>query len=83
MVGIRAENISLAPRGSEGSLDAAVEVVEPLGHATLLTVDLGGQTVKVQVPSTERVSPGETVGLRFEQSALRFFDTETQLGLTA
>ncbi|BCW56238.1 MULTISPECIES: ABC transporter ATP-binding protein [Micrococcaceae] len=83
MVGIRAENISLEQRGAEGSLDAAVEVVEPLGHATLLTVDLGGQTVKVQVPSTARVSAGDTVGLRFEQSALRFFDTETQLGLTA
>ncbi|MEW1809790.1 ABC transporter ATP-binding protein [Pseudarthrobacter phenanthrenivorans] len=83
MVGIRAENISLAQPGSEGTLDAGVEVVEPLGHATLLTVDLGGQAVKVQVPSTARVSAGDTVGLLFEQSALRFFDTETQLGLTA
>jgi multiple sugar transport system ATP-binding protein len=83
MVGIRAENISIVERGSEDSFDANVEVVEPLGHATLLTVDLGGQTVKVEVPSTVRVSSGDKVGLRFDQSALRFFDTETQLGLTA
>lgn len=83
MVGIRAENIALAEHGSEGALDAVVEVVEPLGHATLLTVDLGGQTVKVQVAATVRVSSGDKVGLRFDPAALRFFDTETQMGLTA
>jgi multiple sugar transport system ATP-binding protein len=83
MVGIRAENIYLEQRGAPGTLDATVEVVEPLGHATLLTVDLGGQTIKVQVASTVLVSSGEKVGLRFDQAAIRFFDTETQLGLTA
>jgi multiple sugar transport system ATP-binding protein len=83
MVGIRAENIYIEQRGAPGTLDATVEVVEPLGHATLLTVDLGGQTIKVQVASTVRVSSGEKVGLRFDQAAIRFFDTETQLGLTA
>ncbi|MGX1159296.1 carbohydrate ABC transporter ATP-binding protein (CUT1 family) [Arthrobacter sp. SLBN-100] len=83
LVGIRAENILLEQRGAAGTLDATVEVVEPLGHATLLTVDLGGQIIKVQVPSTVRVSSGDKVGLRFDQAAVRFFDTETQLGLTA
>lgn len=83
MVGIRAENISITERGAEGTLDATVEVVEPLGHATLLTAGLGGQTIKVQVPSAVRVSPGDQVGLRFDPAAIRFFDTETQLGLTA
>ena len=83
MVGIRAENIYIEQRGAPGTLGATVEVVEPLGHATLLTVDLGGQTIKVQVASTVRVSPGEKVGLRFDQATIRFFDTETQLGLTA
>ncbi|PNI09237.1 sugar ABC transporter ATP-binding protein [Arthrobacter sp. AFG7.2] len=83
MVGIRAENIYIEQRGAPGTLDATVDVVEPLGHATLLTVDLGGQVIKVQVASTVRVSPAEKVGLRFDQAAIRFFDTETQLGLTA
>jgi multiple sugar transport system ATP-binding protein len=83
MVGIRAENIYIEQRGTAGTLDATVDVVEPLGHATLLTVDLGGHTIKVQVASTVRVSRGEKVGLRFDQAAIRFFDTETQLGLTA
>ena len=82
-VGIRAENISVADRGSDGTLDARVDVVEPLGHATLLTVDLEGQTLKVQVPSTVRLETGQTIGLRPDPQALRFFDTETQLGLTA
>jgi multiple sugar transport system ATP-binding protein len=82
-VGIRAENISIAERGSEGTLDARVEVVEPLGHATLLTVDLEGQPLKVQVPSGVRLEPGQTIGLQPDRQALRFFDTETQLGLSA
>ncbi|WP_433875055.1 ABC transporter ATP-binding protein [Sinomonas atrocyanea] len=82
-VGIRAENISVADRGSDGTLDARVDVVEPLGHATLLTVDLEGQTLKVQVPSTVRLETGQMIGLRPDPQALRFFDTETQLGLTA
>ncbi|GAB3272148.1 ABC transporter ATP-binding protein [Sinomonas notoginsengisoli] len=82
-VGIRAENIALTDRGQDGALDAVVEVVEPLGHATLLTVTLEGQRIKVEVPSTVRLSPDQAVGLRPDLEALRFFDTETQLGLTA
>ena len=89
-VGIRAENIGIqeddggAPGGGHGgTLEASVDVVEPLGHATLLTVDLEGHPIKVQVPSSVRVSPDERIRLRFEPESLRFFDPETQLGLTA
>ncbi|GAB4098433.1 ABC transporter ATP-binding protein [Sinomonas halotolerans] len=82
-MGIRAEHISLVGEGTGAGLEARVEVVEPLGHATLLTVDLEGQRLKVQVPSTVRLDPDQSVALRPDPEALRFFDPETQMGLSA
>ena len=88
ILGIRAENIGISEDGAgaggaDGALEARVDVVEPLGHATLLTVDLEGHPVKVQVPSSVRVEPEHGIRLRFEPESMRFFDPETQVGLTA
>ena len=80
-LGIRAEAIELTEAGSPGAAPAHVEVVEPLGAATLLTTTVDGQELKVQVPPHVRVSSGDTVHLSFAERAIRLYDPETGLGL--
>ena len=54
-LGVRAENIEvLRDDRSTEALRATVQVVEPLGAATLLTVDIDGQVLKAQTPPTVR-----------------------------
>jgi multiple sugar transport system ATP-binding protein len=79
-VGIRAEAIQLAEKGTKGTIPARIDVVEPLGSATLLTVEVGQQEIKVQVPADHRVASGEQVLLRLAPESIRLYDAETGLG---
>ncbi len=76
-VGVRAEAIHLVGEGVADSVPATVLVVEPLGAATLLTVEVGDQVLKVQVPADTQVKPDETVHLGVAPKAIRLFDPET------
>jgi multiple sugar transport system ATP-binding protein len=81
-LGVRAENIEVLrdDRPAE-ALRATVQVVEPLGAATLLTVDVDGQVLKAQTPPTVRSEPHQEVWLRVAPEAMRIYDKETGLAL--
>jgi len=79
-VGIRAEAIQLTEGSTTGSIPARIDVVEPLGSATLLTVEVGQQEIKVQVPADHRVKSGDEVHLRLPPDSIRLYDPETGLG---
>ena len=79
-VGIRAEAIQLADPGAKGTIPARVDVVEPLGSATLLTVVVDQQEIKVQVPADHLVKSGEEIHLRLPPESIRLYDPETGLG---
>jgi multiple sugar transport system ATP-binding protein len=79
-VGIRAEAIQLTDESAEGTIPARIDVVEPLGSATLLTVEVGQQEIKVQVPADHPVKSGEEIHLRLPPESLRLYDPETGLG---
>ncbi len=77
-VGVRPEHIGLGSPG-EGHCDGTVDVLEYLGADTFVIVDggpLGQVTVRTDGDCTLR--PGETVGLRFAEEKLNFFDSEGQ-----
>ncbi len=76
-VGIRAEHIEVVPEPTEGALPAQVLVVEPLGSHLLLTLEVGGETLKVMVDTDLRVEPNAEVWLRFDPAKIRFMDRET------
>ncbi|GLZ02316.1 ABC transporter ATP-binding protein [Actinoplanes sp. NBRC 103695] len=73
LVGIRAEAI-----GVSADIPGTVEVAEPTGATTLLTVRWAGGELKVQ---TAAGFEGSEVGLSFPPAALRFFDPDTSLAL--
>ena len=60
---------------------ATVQVVEPLGAATLLTVDVEGQVLKAQTPPSFRSEPHQEVWLHVAPEAMRLYDKETGLAL--
>jgi multiple sugar transport system ATP-binding protein len=81
-LGVRAEKIDVLGDNRQGeALRATVQVVEPLGAATLLTVDVEGQVLKAQTPPSVRSVPHQEVWLRVAPEAMRLYDKETGLAL--
>jgi multiple sugar transport system ATP-binding protein len=78
-VGIRAEAISVGE--GRNPVPAVVDVIENLGSATLLTVNVADQVLKVQTPPQVRLSTGDKVNLNLEPQFIRLYDRETGLGL--
>lgn len=83
VLGVRAENIAVATDRSSGDIPATVLVVEPMGSSVLLTVDVDGQSIKVQAPPTFRTRPHQTIWLTFSPNTMRFYDSATSLALEA
>ena len=83
VLGIRAENVAVGTERSSGDIAGTVLVVEPMGSTILLTVDVEGQTVKVQAPPTFRTAPHQTIWLTFSPNTMRFYDRETSMALEA
>ena len=56
------------------SLSAVVDLIEPMGHETLLHMLAGEQDLRVVVDHRVAVTPGETLHLRFSPSQTHVFD---------
>jgi multiple sugar transport system ATP-binding protein len=79
VIGIRPHDMGLASVG-EGNGTGRVEVVEPLGAATLVHLGVEGLLptfLRVMVPSETHVEVGERVGFRLRADRLHLFDEAT------
>jgi multiple sugar transport system ATP-binding protein len=75
-IGVRPEHVVLAPPGRNGSIDAAVEHVEPLGHETLARLDASGEKLFMRLGGMPPLETGKRVRVVVEPSALHFFDAD-------
>ncbi len=73
-LGIRPEHVVLRP---DDGAEAAVEVVEPMGSETLLTLLLGTERLAVLVRDRLAIRPGETLHVGFMPGAEHFFDPDS------
>jgi ABC-type sugar transport system ATPase subunit len=81
-VGIRPENLTLVAADSD--LVGRVDVVEPLGSATLLHVATGeGADLRVLVSDFARDRTGDEIGLRVDRSEIHLFESESGLRISA
>jgi multiple sugar transport system ATP-binding protein len=78
IVGIRPENITLVEE-QKAILSAEVHVSEPQGSHQIVALQLDDHIYKIVSPSLPRIEPGDIVHLAFPQSALRFYDPESEL----
>ncbi len=76
-LGVRAENIAAESARTDGALAGAVLVVEPLGSHNLLTVQVGGERVKVNAHADSRFEPGQQIWLKFAPEKIRWMDRDT------
>jgi multiple sugar transport system ATP-binding protein len=75
---IRPEYIRLVPPGSaEATLDAKVDLVEPLGPKDIIHLSWRGHDVRAIGRPGERPRIGDTVGLEFPRKHVLFFDDAT------
>ncbi|WP_293866100.1 ABC transporter ATP-binding protein [uncultured Alsobacter sp.] len=74
---IRPENIVVHPQPSPGAVAAEVDVVQPTGSQTILSVSVNGVPLTVLVPRFERDLAGRKLWLSFPPEHVRFFDTGT------
>lgn len=75
ILGLRPEAILLGPPQRAGLL-AQVTMVEPRGPEAVVTMEIGGVTLKAVTPSDERPGEGATVSLRIDPASVVLFSGE-------
>ena len=80
-VGVRPEDLTLAPEGASGQIIAQVDVVEPLGNEVLVHWTSPVGTLLSRIPGQASPNIGVSVPLHFAFSKLHFFDSTTEVAL--
>jgi multiple sugar transport system ATP-binding protein len=81
-VGLRPEDLALAPGAAPGGLPATVWLVEPIGPETWVTVERAGTRLVARCPPQLELAPGAAVTLTFDPARLHRFDGATGRRIT-
>jgi len=73
-IGVRAEDVVVTAPAAEGSGDARVLVVDPMGSETLVTLEYRGQRLVARVAGDARFEPGQSVAVRLPTDGVLTFD---------
>jgi multiple sugar transport system ATP-binding protein len=80
ILGIRPQyldRVNASSLRSDMSFSRVIELVQPTGSRTYITVKLGGHDVVAEIESTERGRVGEVIELSFNLEHAVFFDPVT------
>jgi multiple sugar transport system ATP-binding protein len=77
VLGIRPEEVLIAD-GHPADMQAVVTLREPLGDETIYDLQVGQQSVQMRTPPSLRLAIDDKVPIRFDGSALRLFDRDTE-----
>ncbi|PHQ38233.1 glycerol-3-phosphate ABC transporter ATP-binding protein [Halorubrum persicum] len=80
ILGIRPEDLHLSDAQTDGQLptiNAEVNVREPLGDSLLLHCSIGSTSCNIQAEPRTQVTAGETVSVTYDPARLHLFDAET------
>jgi multiple sugar transport system ATP-binding protein len=80
ILGLRPEDIglSIGGIGVDSTVDAVVELVEPLGAETLFHLTTGAHAMVARLGAAERIAPGQKVRAAFAAARFHFFDPTTE-----
>ncbi|QZX99227.1 ABC transporter ATP-binding protein [Halobaculum rubrum] len=76
-LGIRPEDIELAPDPGPATVVASVDVVEPMGRENLLHVSVEDRDVVASVSGEYDISIGQDIRLRFPRDRIHMFDSDS------
>jgi len=71
-MGIRPEALSVASK-DDADLLGTIEIVEPRGPETVVTVGIGNENLKLVTSPTESLRTGDPIGLKVDHDSLVFF----------
>ena len=77
LLGIRPENIRIADEGRR-SIDAWVDVVEPVGSDNYLYLMVGDEECTVRVPADVKPTESEDLRIAFDEEDVHLFDDTTR-----
>jgi multiple sugar transport system ATP-binding protein len=77
VIGIRAENMEPLNQPADDALKVTVLVVEPLGSQNLLTIQIGGDIIKVSTHPDFRAQPDQDIWIRFPADKIRWIDRDS------
>ena len=79
--GIRPEHVMIEESGHPDLLKAMVNMVEPTGAATELTISFKSNKLTVLAPGRTKVKPGDEVYLSVDRNHAHVFDRATGIRL--
>ncbi len=81
VLGVRPEDVQVVAPGAPAHAEATVEVIEPMGAETFLTLRTPTGTLTARVRPHEVVARGQTLRLAFAPDRLHLFDRATERAL--
>lgn len=83
ILGVRPEDFVISSKKAPYAIKAKIEVLEPLGRESILSLDLSGVPLILIAKSTVGLSTGDDIWITFDEKKLHIFDEKTQkhLGL--
>jgi multiple sugar transport system ATP-binding protein len=82
-IGLRPEEIQPCPAGANGlpAVQGRVELIEPLGSETHVSVRVGEEILICRFPPRSGLEPGATINVQFDPQQMKVFDTENGMRL--
>jgi multiple sugar transport system ATP-binding protein len=82
-IGLRPEEIQPCPAGAGGStsFQGQVELIEPLGSETHVSVRVGEEILTCRFPPRAGLEAGATINVQFDPQQMKVFDTASGLRL--
>jgi multiple sugar transport system ATP-binding protein len=82
-VGLRPEEIQAAPAGANGmpAVQGVVELIEPLGSETHVSVRVGEEILICRFPPRSGLEAGSTINVQFDPQQMKVFDAASGMRL--
>ena len=83
LMGIRPSDIRLAGTG-EAAISSRIHLVEPLGDVTVVSVDAGGETLRMVLPeaAAQAMQPGDALPIAIDISKIHLFHAASGQAMT-
>lgn len=84
ILGIRPSDLTLADAKDKKALKSKVHMLEPLGDVTVVSMDVGGEILRVLLPEQRAtgLKPGDAAGLAINPDRIHLFRAATGQALT-
>ncbi len=82
-LGIRPEDLSIVDSPTEQTIQATVDVVEPVGSDNYIYAEIAGQEVTIRVPADVKPTVGDTISIQLDEDDIHLFDTRTEQNVFA